>query len=160
MTLGRAKAVISYVWVVIAVTILGIVFIQTLKGKYDFKPGDWDAGLAWAMPLVLPILGFIIPTWTLAGSARDQVIVKNVHVFVFALILSLLYFIALFVVLWQIPVEISDIEAYATRTLRTTSWVFGVFQVAVVAALGKFFLEEIYEPGRSEQPRKDEKTTN
>ena len=55
MTVGRAKAIISYVWLIFGGTIFGLVLYLTLIGKFRFSPTNWDAGLSW--PMMATILG-------------------------------------------------------------------------------------------------------
>jgi hypothetical protein len=49
MTVGRAKAIISYVWLILGGTIFGLVVYLTLIGKFRFSPTNWDAGLSWVI---------------------------------------------------------------------------------------------------------------
>jgi hypothetical protein len=150
MTLGRAKAIISYIWLILGSIIYALVVYLTLIGKFRFSASDWDAGLSWVTPLVLPVLGFIIPTWTIVGTNKDHVILKNIHVFIAAVLMSVLYLLALFGVLWLLPQEIGAIEKYVNEVMRTSSWFLGTFQALIVVVLGKFFLEEIREEIESE----------
>lgn len=143
MTVGHAKAVISYLWLIFGSIIFGLVVYLTLIGKFRFSASDWDAGLSWVTPLILPVLGFIIPTWTIRATKRDRVVLKNTHVFFAAVLLSTLYFLGLFGVLWRLPQEISEIEAYVNDVMRTSSWFLGTIQALTIVVVGKFFLEEI-----------------
>jgi len=143
MTVGHAKAAISYIWLVLGAIVFGLVVYLTMIGKFRFSPSDWDAGLSWITPLVLPVLGFIIPTWTVHTTKRDRVVLTNTHVFFAAIPLSILYFAGLFGVLWRLPQEISEIEAYVNDVMRTSSWFLGTIQALTIVVVGKFFLEEI-----------------
>jgi hypothetical protein len=143
MTVGRAKAIISYLWIIFGSLIFGVVVYQTMIGKFRFSPGDWDAGLSWVTPLIFPVLGFIIPTWTVGPTKKDLVVLKHVHVFFAAVFFSVLYFFGLIGVLWRLPREISEIEAYVNDVMRTSSWFLGTVQALVIVVVGKFFLEEI-----------------
>ncbi len=145
MRLGRAKAIISSTWLFLGVIIYLVVIYLTIIGKFKFAPGDWDAGLAWISPLILPVLGFILPTWTLTGTRRDRVELKHMYVFFFAIFLSLLYLLALFFVLWRLPEEIHEIEEYVNQVMRTSSWYLGTFQALILIVIGKFYLEEVHE---------------
>jgi hypothetical protein len=145
MTVGRAKAVISYIWLFFGSIIFSIVVYLTLIGKFRFAPGNWDAGLAWATPLILPVLGFIVPTWTIGTTKKDSIVLKHAHVFFAAVFLSVLYFLGLFYILWLLPREIDDIEAYVNDVMRTSSWFLGTVQALLIVVVGKFFLEEITE---------------
>ena len=57
MTLGRAKAIISYIWLTLGSLLFGVVVYLTLIGKFRFSPGNWDAGLSWVSPLNLASVG-------------------------------------------------------------------------------------------------------
>ena len=145
MTLGRAKAIISYVWLILGATIFGLVVYLTLIDKFRFSRSNWDAGLSWVTPLILPVLAFMIPTWTIGTSKKDRMALKHNHVFFAAVFLSLLYFLGLFGVLWRLPREIGEIEKYVNDVMRTSSWFLGAAQGLIIVVLGKFFLEEINE---------------
>ena len=54
MTVGRAKAIISYIWVILGSMIFALVIYLTVIGKFRFSESNWDAGLSWVTPLVLP----------------------------------------------------------------------------------------------------------
>jgi hypothetical protein len=70
-------------------------------------------------------------------------VLTNTHVFFAAILLSILYFAGLFGVLWRLPQEISEIEAYVNDVMRTSSWFLGTIQALTIVVVGKFFLEEI-----------------
>ena len=145
MTLGQAKAILSYIWFLMGSLIFVLVVYLTVIGKFRFAATDWDAGLSWVTPLTLPILAFIIPTWTIGETKKDRVVLKKLHVFVAAVFFSILYFFALFVVLWRLPPEIGAIQIYVNEVMRTSSWYLGILQAFVVMIVGKFFLEEVSE---------------
>jgi hypothetical protein len=151
MTVGRAKAIISYVWLIFGGTIFALVVYLTLIGKFRFSPSNWDAGLSWVIPLVLPVLAFMVPTWTIRATKKDRVVLKHTHIFFAAVFLSVLYFLGLFGVLWLLPREIGDIENYVNDVMRTSSWFLGVAQALIIVVLGKFFLEEINEETEQNQ---------
>lgn len=150
MTLGQAKAALSYIWLIFGSLIFGLVVYLTLIGKFRFAPGDWDAGLSWVTPLVLPVLGVIVPTWTIRSTKKDRVVLKHVHVFFAAMFLSLLYFFGLLAVLWLLPRDIEAIQAYVNDVMRTSSWFLGTIQALVIVVVGKFFLEEVKEDTEAE----------
>jgi hypothetical protein len=147
MTVGRAKSIISYIWLVLGIILFANVTYLTIIGRFRFSQHDWDAGLAWVIPLVFPVLGFIVPTWTLAETRKDRVVLKDTVVFFAAVFLSLVYLLSMFVILWRLPLEIREIEEYVNDVMRTSSWFLGTLQALIVAVVGKFFLEEIHEDG-------------
>ena len=151
MTLGRAKAILSGFWFIFGGIVYMIVAYLTLIGRFDLGPGDWDAGLAWVSPLILPVLGFILPTMTLTSVPRDLIKIKHVHVFGIVLTLSLFYIGLLFLLLWRLPLEIDKIETYVGNVMRSSLWYMGAFQAVIMGLLGKFYLEEV-NPGRPDNP--------
>jgi len=85
----------------------------------------------------------MVATWTVSETRKERVILKNKFVFVSCALLSIAYLIALYTILWQMPVEVTELNEYLERVMRVSSWYLGAFQAIVVAAVGKFFLEEI-----------------
>ena len=122
MTVGHARAILSYVWVVFAIPLLGIVFIQTIRQRYE-----WETGFGWLIPLLFPILAFMIATWTASQTRKEQVVLKNKFVFVSCILFSLAYLLALYAILWQMPREIGDLDQYVDRVMRASSWYLGAF---------------------------------
>jgi len=121
---------------------------RILIGKFRFSASNWDAGLSWVIPLVLPVLAFMIPTWTIRQTKKNLTVLNHSHVFFAAVFCSLLYFLALFGVLLRLPREIGDIEKYVDEVMRTSSWYLGTAQALIIVILGKLFLEDIgEEPG-------------
>jgi hypothetical protein len=141
MTIGRARAILSITWVALSIPLVGIVFLQTLNRKYE----EWDTGFGWVVPLVFPVLSFIIATWTVAQSRKDKMVMRNFYIFGASMLLSVAYILALYTVLWMMPSEIGAFHVYVKDVLRPSSWYLGTMQAIVVVAVGKFFLEEIYE---------------
>lgn len=145
MTVGRARSILSIVWVVLSLPLLAIVFFQTINHKY----GDWETGFAWLIPLLFPILSFIIATWTVAESRKDKVSLQNAYVFYGSVFLSVCYLMSLYVVVGLVPRNVDQIEEYVKGVIHPSSWYLGTFQAIVVVAVGKFFLEEISEAADS-----------
>jgi uncharacterized membrane protein YqjE len=145
MTLGRAKAILSIIWVFFGFIIFGLVAYLTVIEKFTFSKSSWDAGLSWAIPLILPVLAFIIPTWTVRRTKKDQIVLHHTHVLVAAVFLSACYFLGLFIVLWRLPEEIGDIKNYVEDVMRSSTWYLSFAQALVIVVLGKFFLEHIDE---------------
>jgi hypothetical protein len=159
MTVGRAKAIISYIWLFFGSIIFALVVYLTLIGKFRFSPGDWDAGLAWVTPLTLPVLGFMVPTWTIGTTKKDSIVLKHAHVFFAAVFLSILYFVGLFYIIWLLPRKIDDIETYVNDVMRTSSWFLGTVQALVIVVIGKFFLEDVSEEESSSKAGSNEHGT-
>jgi hypothetical protein len=164
MTVGGARAILSTTWVVLSIPLIGIVFLQTINKKYE----EWDTGFGWLVPLIFPVLSFIIATWTVAQSRKDKMVMKNFYIFGASMLMSVAYLAALYAVLMMMPSEIGAFHTYVKEVLRPSSWYLGTFQATVVVAVGKFFLEEIYEEAeemgaeraRAEGRRGNRKTTH
>ena len=149
MRVGQARAVLSTTWVVLALPLIAMVFLQTVHGTYE----PWDVGFSWLSPLVIPILSLMIATWSVAETRRDRVTLKNKHVFFLSLLASVFYLALLYVVLLSMPLDNvgqpSPLEKYVETVMRPSSWYLGAIQALVVVIVGKFYLEDIpeEEPG-------------
>lgn len=152
MTVGRARAILSSAWIALSVPLIAIVFLQTINKKYD----EWDTGFGWLVPLIFPVLSFIIATWTVAETRKEKMVMKNSYIFVASMVLSVAYLLALYVILLMMPREIDEFRMYVKEVLRPSSWYLGTIQATVVVAVGKFFLEEI-SPDESATPEKKSK---
>ncbi len=139
MTIGRARAILSYLWVVMSIPLIAIVFLQTVNKKFE----EWETGFGWLIPLVFPVLSFIIATWTVAESRKDQLVLKNRYVFVASMLLSVFYLLSLYTIVVLMPREFDEFRNYVKEVLRPSSWYLGTIQAIVVVVVGKFFLEEI-----------------
>ena len=140
MTVGRARMILSSVWVFLTLPLIFFVTVQTVNGRYG---EEWDAGFAWLMPLLFPILSFIIATWTISYTRRDRVVMRNLYVFVTTVMLSLFYICMLYFVLIRMPLTEPDAKHYIQHTLKASLWFLGALQALVVVTVGKFFLEEV-----------------
>jgi hypothetical protein len=140
---GRARAILSTVWVILGLPLIGVVFLQTLKGKYG--QSDWDTGFNWLIPLLFPMLSLIIATWTVAETTKDRIIMANKHIFYLSLTVSIFYLGMLYAVIGFMPPTVSEFEEYVANILRRSSWYLGTVQAIVVVVVGKFFLEHIPE---------------
>jgi predicted PurR-regulated permease PerM len=139
VTVGKAKAILSLVWVLLSIPLIGIEFIQTLNDNYD----QWDVGLGWLIPLVLPVLSFIVATWTVTETDSDRVLLKKFHVFVTSLLASVVYLGLLYVVVLLMPRDLELLRDYIEHKMKPSSVWLGVLQGIVVIMVGKFFLEHI-----------------
>jgi hypothetical protein len=149
VSVGRARAVLSTVWIVLGLPLIGVVFLQTIKGKYG--QNDWDTGFSWLIPLLFPTLSLIIATWTVAETPKDRIIMTNKHVFYLSLTVSIFYLGMLYSVIGFMPPTLSEFETYVANIMRRSSWYLGTVQAIVVVLVGKFFLEHIPEENQSER---------
>jgi hypothetical protein len=141
MTLGQARGILSTAWVIMALPLIAIVFLQTIHGNYE----EWDAGFGWLIPLLFPVLSLIFATWTVAETRRDRVVMHNKYVFFLSLIASVFYLALLYAVLGSMPRELDQLHDYIRRVMRPSSWYLGSIQAVVVILVGKFFLEHVPE---------------
>ncbi len=149
MTVGRARSILSLTWVIFSLPLFGLVFLQTISRRYP----EWETGFTWLIPLLFPILSFIIATWTVAKSSRDRIVLQNGYVFYSSVVLSIVYLASLYFIAALVPREIDQIKIYVVEVMHPSSWYLGTFQAIVVVAVGKFFLEEI-----NEEPSERDKT--
>jgi len=147
LTVGQARAMLSYVWIILALPLFAIVFFQTVRQRYE-----WETGFGWLIPLLFPNLAIIVATWTLSETRKEQIVLKNRYVFILSLLFSIVYLLALYTVVWQMPLDFDAVKVYVEKVMRYSSWYLGAFQAIVVVVVGKFFLEEI--PEKHSSPRK------
>jgi hypothetical protein len=148
MTVGRARAILSTAWVLLALPLIAIIFLQTVGGKYE----EWEDGFGWLIPLVFPILSLMFATWTVAQTRKDRVVVANKHVFYLSLVASIFYLVLLYVVVGKMPrkdtafaPDAKAFQDYVEHVMRPSLWYLGTIQAVVVVVIGKFFLEHIPE---------------
>jgi hypothetical protein len=156
MTVGRARAILSTVWVVLSIPLIAIVFLQTIHDNYE----QWDIGFGWLIPLIFPVLSFIFATWTVAETQKDKIVMKNSHVFYLSLLASIFYLSLLYVVVGTMPREADALREYVQHKMTPSSWYLGFIQAVVVVLVGKFFLEHIPEedkPAASPKSRRRKK---
>ena len=149
MTVGRGRSILSLIWVIMSLPLMAIVFFQTITGRY----GAWEIGFAWLIPLLLPVLSFIVATWTVAESRKDKILLQNAYVFYASVAFSVFYLALLYVVVARLPRDLVEINDYVANVMRPSSWYLGTLQALVVVAVGKFFLEEIAVNGGPGQPK-------
>jgi hypothetical protein len=105
-----------------------------------FYPGELLDAWTWLVQLLFPVLGIIIAAWSVTGSDADDTPVRSQYVFWCALVLSLFYLATIYVVVGLEPQSKDD-----WLTVFHNSGIYlGFFQGIVVAALGKFFIENVH----------------
>ncbi|PWT81154.1 MAG: hypothetical protein C5B58_10255 [Acidobacteria bacterium] len=106
-----------------------------------FYQGDLMDLWSWIAQLLFPVLGLIIAAWSAGGRHGDELQVRSNVVFWGALILSLFYVCALYLVVWLEPLSSED----WSLVFRSSGFYLGIFQTVVITALGKFFIENIHQ---------------
>jgi hypothetical protein len=105
-----ARSVLSIMWVIGSVPLILTVSLQGFNGVYGLD--NWDKGFLWIMPLLFPILGIIIASWTAGHSQYDDLDMSSNYVFWLTMILSLVYFMILYAGI------IVEVEVY-----RHSNWI-------------------------------------
>lgn len=134
MTLGRARAILSYLWVAASMPLLVIIIFQSILGKFG---KDWDLTWSWLSPLIFPALFLVMSMWRVEGTSRDQEPVRSKHVFWLTVGISCTYLISVYAVVLLQPFSVLNLETL----LRYSSLYLGLVQGLATGALGKFFLE-------------------
>ena len=79
-------------WVVGSLPLIVIVTLQSLNQVYG-GPDNWDKGWLWIMPLLFPILGTIIGSWSAGRNESDDLEIASSSVFWLTMLLSCVYFV-------------------------------------------------------------------
>jgi hypothetical protein len=137
MTIGRARSVLSTLWLCAAFPLFLLFVIQSVLGKYG---DEWDMPWNWFIPLTGPILSLIIAVWTIDESFDDQTEVRSLTVFRGTVALSVLYIVCLYAIILVHPFSDQPIQA----VFRNSGWYLGIIQGFVMGALGKFFIENVH----------------
>lgn len=135
MTLGRAKAVLSYMWIASFVILCTIIGLQTLFGKFG-SGEDWDTGFSWFFPLTIPSVSLLLTVWSVQRPSEDDQTIASTHVLWAAIALSAFYLACMLALLLLHP--FSDLPLQIL--LRRSGWCLAILQGAVMALLGKLFI--------------------
>jgi hypothetical protein len=136
MKVRRARAALSFFWLLSIGPLFLAVIAQTILGKYG---DEWDVPWSWLSPLTFPILALIIASWSVKGTLADEKEVTGIVAFWGTLVLSFFYVATLYLIMILEP--ISDLGW--TKIMKWSGWYLGPIQGFVVGALGKFFIESI-----------------
>lgn len=140
MTIGRARATLSLLWVFAGGPLLLLMVARSVSGFYGKESGELLEVWAWIATLLLPMLGLIVAAWSAGGAHGDEQPVRSMAVFWGAVLFSVFYLSTLYlVVALEPPAPDSWINVF-----RTSGWYLGFFQALVVAAIGKFFIENVH----------------
>jgi hypothetical protein len=136
MTIGRARAILSLLWIVLTCPIILIISIQTVLGVYG---EDWDLPWSWLLSLIFPTLSLVVAVWTVSTATVTEKPVRSMHVFWGAVIISVFYLTNLYIAVILGHYSPLTIE----RVLKASAWYLVPLQGLVTVALGKFFVENI-----------------
>jgi hypothetical protein len=135
-----ARSLLSITWVVGSVPLILIVTLQGFNQVYG--PDNWDKGWLWIMPLLFPVLGIIIASWTAGHSQYDDLDMSSDYVFWLTMILSFVYLTILYAGV------IVEVVVYRHSNwdfiMHSTEWFLAVFQGLISVAITKFFIENIH----------------
>jgi hypothetical protein len=144
MKVKMARTILSVTWVAGSAPLIVVVALQGLGQVYG-EPGQrlehWDDGWLWMMPLLFPILGTIVGSWTVGQNKVDDFKVSSSSVFWLTILLSIVYLGILYagIVIGVIVYEHNQWPFI----MRSTGWFLVSFQWFITTALTKFFIENI-----------------
>lgn len=136
MTIKKARSILSFLWVGLSAP---LVLFAVVLSATKFSNDQWDVPWSWLIPLVIPTLSLIIAVWSVGGTPHDEINVKSMGVFWCTLALTLLYFVAIYLVVLLYPLSSSDLATH----LRTSGWYLGLLQGLTTVAVGKFYVENV-----------------
>jgi cellobiose-specific phosphotransferase system component IIC len=144
MKIKTARSVLSITWIVGGSISLLIVVLQTFLEVYGDASQNWDKGLQWIMPLLFPVLGTIIGSWSVGENEVDEFPVSSTPVFWLTMFLSIVYLAILLsgIVIGAVVYH----HTHWDNIMRSTGWILSVFQAFISVALAKFFIENIRPP--------------
>jgi uncharacterized membrane protein len=154
MKVKTARTILSITWVVGSVPLILFVALQGLNQVYGDSE-SWDKGWLWIMPLLFPILGTIIGSWSVGHNEVDSLQISSNSAFWLTMLLSLVYFAILYagMVIGAIVFEHSNWNF----VMRSTGWFLGTFQALISIALTKFFIENIHPAPQARISRRERK---
>jgi hypothetical protein len=143
MKIKTARSMLSITWVIGSVPLFIVIPLQTFNQVYGGEQ-NWDKGWLWIMPLLFPILGTIIGSWSVGENEVDDFEVASTSVFWMTMILSVVYFAILYggMVIGAVTYKHSNWD----YIIRASSWFLETLQVLIAIALANFFIENIRPP--------------
>jgi uncharacterized membrane protein len=141
MKVKTARSTLSITWVIGSVPLIVVVALQSLNQVYGDQQ-SWDKGWLWIMPLLFPVLGTIIGSWSVGHNKVDNLEIASIAAFWLTMLLSLVYFIVLYggLIIGAVVYNHSNWDFI----MRSTGWFLGTFQLLITIALTKFFIENIH----------------
>jgi hypothetical protein len=76
MKVKAARSLLSVVWVVCSVPLIVVITLQSLNKVYG-NADNWDKGWLWMMPLLFPVLGTIIGSWSVGRNESDNLEISS-----------------------------------------------------------------------------------
>ena len=141
MKVKDARSRLSVLWVAGSLPLIVIVALQSFNLVYG-GADSWDKGWLWIMPLLFPMLGTIIGSWSVGRNEIDNTEISSGAAFWLTVLLSLAYFVILYggIITGSLVYEHSNWDLI----MRSTGWFLGTFQALIMIALTKFFIENIH----------------
>jgi hypothetical protein len=135
-----ARSSLSILWVVGSLPLIVIVTLQSLNQVYG-DAQNWDKGWLWIMPLLFPVLGTIIGSWSAGPNESDELNVSSGSAFWLTVLLSSVYFVILYggLIIGSLVYKHTNWDFI----MRSTGWFLSVFQALISIAITKFFIENI-----------------
>jgi hypothetical protein len=135
-----ARSSLSILWVVGSLPLIVIVTLQSLNQVYG-DAQNWDKGWLWIMPLLFPVLGTIIGSWSAGPNESDELKVSSGSAFWLTVLLSSVYFVILYggLIIGSLVYKHTNWDFI----MRSTGWFLSVFQALISIAITKFFIENI-----------------
>ena len=137
MIVRHAKMSLSMLWMFAVAPILLILILRQLDGFYDTPNTDPKEVWNWVSQFVLPGITLVAGAWTVSASPSDQKPIDNSWVFWAAIGMSAFYFIVLYLV---IGLQGATQQPWP-ETFKQSALFLGIIQGAVIAVVGKFFIE-------------------
>ncbi len=140
MKIKTARSLLSIIWVICSLPLIIIVTLQSLNQVYGGAE-DWDKGWLWIMPLLFPVLGTIIGSWSVGRNDSDDLQIASNSVFWLTMLLSFVYFVIFYggVIIGSLVYRHSNWDFI----MRSTGWFLAMFQTLISIAITKFFIENI-----------------
>jgi hypothetical protein len=141
MKVKTARAMLSVTWITGSVPLIIVIALQSINNG-DEK--NWDKEWLWIMPLLFPVLGTIVGSWSVGHNEVDNVEISSTSAFWLTMLLSIVYFI-----IFYGGIIIGSVTTTARHSnwdfiIRSTGWFLGTFQALISIALTKFFIENIH----------------
>jgi hypothetical protein len=142
-------------WVGLSLPLIIIVTLQSLNQVYG-DAQNWDKGWLWIMPLLFPVLGTIIGSWSVGRNDSDNQLIASGSAFWLTMLLSIVYFVILYggIITGSLVYKHSNWDF----VMRSTGWFLAIFQMLISIALTKFFIENIrpseFEPHHRPEDRR------
>ncbi|MDQ6701912.1 MAG: hypothetical protein M3Z96_01795 [Pseudomonadota bacterium] len=142
MKIKTARSMLSMTWIIGSVPLIIVVALQAFNQVYGRE--NWDKGWLWIMPLLFPILGTIIGSWSVGENEVDDFEVASTSVFWMTMLFSVVYFAILYggMIIGAVTYKHSEWD----YIMRASSWFLETLQVLIAIALAKFFIENIRPP--------------